>query len=101
MKSASATTLKITMIVLVRALCLTPASSTPVTASTMNIAGRLTTPPSSRGAEIAAGNVTPKTRSRNVLKYPPQPTATAATVTEYSSSRSQPMIQATSSPIVA
>ena len=70
-------------------------------ASTMNTAGRLNTPPSSGDLLIASGSATPKAASRKALTLPPQPTATAATDTPYSRIRSQPMIHATSSPIVA
>ncbi len=73
-------------------------------ASTMNTAGRLTTPPSPGGPAIDSGSVTPNRLSSSSLKYWPQPTATAATAateTEYSRIRSQPMIHAISSPIVA
>jgi len=70
-------------------------------ASTMNTAGRLTTPPSPGGPAIDSGSVTPNRLSSSSLKYWPQPTATAATETEYSRIRSQPMIHAISSPIVA
>jgi hypothetical protein len=45
--------------------------------------------------------VTPKVVSRKLLRLPPQPTATAATEMPYSRMRSQPMIQATTSPMVA
>ncbi len=64
-------------------------------------AGRLKTPPSPGGADSAAGMVTPMVPSSSSLRYSPQPTATAATDTPYSSIRHQPQTQATSSPIVA
>jgi hypothetical protein len=70
-------------------------------ATAMMTAGRLTMPPSSRGWEIASGSLTPNAESRNSLRLPPQPMAAAATETPYSSTRSQPMIQATISPRVA
>jgi hypothetical protein len=49
----------------------------------------------------ASGILMPKPVSRNSLRLPPQPTATAATAMPYSRIRSQPMIQATISPGVA
>ena len=67
----------------------------------MATAGRLNTPPSSGDVAIASGSAKPNVLSRNSLRLPPQPTATAATETPYSRIRSQPMIQATSSPSVA
>ena len=67
----------------------------------MKTAGRLTVPPSPGGPAIDSGSEMPKIVSRALLRYSPQPTATAATETPYSRIRSQPMIHATSSPIVA
>ncbi len=64
-------------------------------------AGALKMPPSPGGADSAAGRVTPMVPSRSSLRYSPQPTATAATETPYSSIRHQPQTQAISSPIVA
>ncbi len=90
-----------TMTALARADSRTPAISTPATASTTKTAGTLTLPPSPGGFAIDAGRLVPKTESRISLKYCPQPTAIAPTDSPYSSSRSQPMIQAASSPIVA
>ena len=99
--SSSTTSLTSTMIVLARALSLIPTISSAVTASTRNAAGRLTVPPSPGGSLSALGRVTPNSESSRLLRYCPQPTATAATDTPYSRMRSQPMIQATSSPSVA
>src|SRR4051812_20916614 len=90
-----------TMIVFVRVLLRTPEISRAATASTMNTAGTLTVPPSPGGLAIASGRVKPNAESSSSLKYWPQPTAIAATETPYSRIRSQPMIQATSSPSVA
>ena len=58
-------------------------------------------PPSSGEVAIDSGSAKPNALSRNSLRLPPQPTATAATDTPYSRIRSQPMIHATSSPSVA
>jgi hypothetical protein len=90
-----------TMIVLVRADSLTPAMSTAAMARITNTAGTLNVPPSPGARAIASGSVIENTESRMSLKYSPQPTAMAATESPYSSTRSHPMIQATSSPIVA
>src|SRR5437667_493617 len=53
------------------------------------------------GAAVSpAGSLRPKLPSR-LTKWPDQPTPTVAAPAAYSSTRSQPMIQATSSPMVA
>ena len=91
----------ITMTVLVRALSLIPAIRSAATPATSTTAGTFTLPPSPGGSAIEAGSVMPKSESSSSFRYAPQPTATAATETPYSRIRSQPMIQATSSPIVA
>ncbi len=71
-------------------------------ASTRNTAGRLNWPPDSPGGLASdSGSERPNSESSSSLKYCPQPTATAATESPYSMIRSQPMIHATSSPIVA
>ena len=51
-------------------------------------------------AESCAGIVMPK-RPSSETRWPDQPTPTVAAPAAYSSTRSQPMIQATSSPMVA
>src|SRR5690242_15845053 len=101
MKNVSTTSLSPTMTRLAPALSRTPRTSSSVIASTMNTAGRLKTPPSDGDLLIASGMLQPNAESRNALTLPPQPTATPATDTPYSRIRSQPMIQATSSPMVA
>src|SRR3954466_962928 len=100
-KNASTASLTKTIIVLKRALSRMPTQSTAVIASTMKTAGRLNEPPSPGGAASESGSVNPNSESARSLKYWPQPTATAATDTAYSRIRSQPMIQAASSPRVA
>ncbi len=90
-----------TMTVFVLAVSRTPRMSRAVTAATMSTAGRLKVPPVSGEVDSALGRVNPKVVSRKLLRLPPQPTATAATEMPYSRMRSQPMIQATSSPRVA
>ena len=67
----------------------------------MKTAGRLNLPPSPGGPASDSGSEIPNRLSIRSLKYWPQPTATAATETAYSRIRSQPMIQAISSPMVA
>jgi hypothetical protein len=67
----------------------------------MITAGRLTMPPSSGEVAKSSGIVKPNASCRKMLKFAPQPTATAAMDTPYSRMGSQPMIQATSSPRVA
>src|SRR4051794_13542662 len=101
MKIASTTSLMATITVFTRALWRTPAISSMVIASTTKTAGTLTSPPSPGGFAIAEGSDVLNAESSSSLKYWPQPTAIAATETPYSRIRSQPMIQATSSPIVA
>jgi hypothetical protein len=78
--------------------------------ATITIAGRFTTPavctnsPAALytigGPASAAGSWTPNFAS-TLWKYPDQPFATVADPTAYSRMRSQPMIQAKSSPSVA
>src|SRR5919112_5646066 len=99
--STSTLSLISTITVLALALSFTPRMSTAATASTRNAAGTLMMPPSPGGWVIASGSVTPNSVSSSSLRYSPQPTATAATDTPYSRIRSQPMIQASSSPSVA
>ena len=101
MKKASISSLTTTMTMFARAVSRTPRTSRNITATTIATAGRLRMPPSSRAVEIDSGSAKPNAFSRNSLRLPPQPTATAATETPYSRIRSQPMIQATSSPSVA
>nr|BFF03088.1 hypothetical protein GCM10020241_47630 [Streptoalloteichus tenebrarius] len=89
------------VVVVTAALSRMPPNSTTVASRTTIAAGTLMTPPSPGGAESASGMRKPSVDSKNELRYSPQPTATAATDTPYSSSRHQPQIQATSSPRVA
>jgi hypothetical protein len=63
--------------------------SRAVTATTMRTAGRLNVPPCSGEVDSASGILTPKAVSRNSLRLPLQPTATAATAMPYSRMRSQ------------
>jgi hypothetical protein len=101
MNRTSTASLTNTMTVLVLAVSRAPFISRAVTATTMRTAGRLKVPPCSGEVDRASGMRTPKAVSRNSLRLPPQPTATAATAMPYSRIRSQPMIQATTSPRVA
>src|SRR3954468_4048046 len=97
--TTSTTDLIATSNVFVSADCLMPITSSEATTRTMSAAGRLNRP--SGGGLISDGGMTiPKSRAK-LTKYPDQPTATVATLNAYSRIRSQPMIQATNSPIVA
>ena len=101
MNSSSTTIFSTTMTLLALVLSRTPRINTPVIARTRNAAGMLTIPPSPGGWLSASGSCQPNSVSSSELRYCPQPTATAATDTPYSRMRSQPMIQASSSPRVA
>ena len=101
MKKSSTASFVITMTVFERADSRMPAISTPATASTSSADGTFTSPPSPGGSEIDSLRLMPKSESSSSVRYAPQPTATAATETPYSRIRSQPMIQASSSPMVA
>lgn len=67
-KSARTATLIRTMTVFERALCFTPSTSTVVMASTRNTAGTFTMPPSSRGADMAAGSSEPNTSPTSTFR---------------------------------
>src|SRR3954452_9664963 len=101
MKKTSTTSLTAIMTRFAPALSRAPRTRSNLIATTMNTAGRLKTPASDGDLEFASGSWTWNAASRKALTLPPQPTATAATDTPYSRIRSQPMIHATSSPIVA
>ena len=95
-----------TMMPLTNADSCVPRMSSSDSARRMNIAGMFMMPcdavhrsRTANGA-IAYGTFNPM-YSRMRLKYSLQAIATVAAPTAYSSTRSQPMIQATSSPIVA
>src|SRR5260370_34752163 len=70
--------------------------------NTISNAGRfMIAPGTDNGACVhAGGRWIPKPR-RRIARYPDHPDATVAAPTAYSSTRSQPMIHATSSPILA
>ncbi len=109
---------RMTMTLLTRADSRMPMTRTPVAKRAMKIAGRLTlalkrspvcghpfaTSTVSQRRDVAVvsagGKWMPKPRKR-LTKYPDQPTDTVDAPIAYSSTRSHPMIQATSSPIVA
>src|SRR5213593_1455890 len=115
-------TLRITMRLLTRADSLIPITSTADISPTIPTAGRLMMAPVKfspgwahpttcaatcvavhncvGGAVRLAGMWTPNSPSRDT-KWPDQPTPTVAAPAAYSSTRSQPMIQAISSPMVA
>ena len=116
-------TLRTTITLLTLADSLIPTTRTTVIRSTMATAGRFTRAPVAwkpvpceqspacvvrsaashqrNGAPVSdLGRLTPKSL-RSSTKYPLQPTPTVLAPIEYSSTRSQPMIQAMSSPRVA
>jgi hypothetical protein len=88
MNSSSTASLTNTMMVFVLAVSRAPFMSRAVTATTMRTAGRLKVPPCSGEVDSASGILIPKAVSRNSLRLPPQPTATAATAMPYSRMRS-------------
>jgi hypothetical protein len=91
MNSSTTASLMATMTVLKRELSLTPRIMTAVRISTIAPAARLTVP----SPEMDPGIGTTE------AKYCAQPTETAAAPSANSSTRSQPMIQASSSPSAA
>src|SRR5205823_12880390 len=115
-------TLRTTIRLLTRADSLIPMTSTADISATMPTAGRLMMAPVRLspgwaqptawavtwamvhncvgGAVRLAGIRTPNSPSRDT-KWPDQPTPTVAAPAAYSSTRSQPMIQAANSPMVA
>src|SRR3954454_9825098 len=95
--SSTTAILMVTMIALTREEILMPSTSTAVTSKTISIAGMLNVASS---PAIEEGRWAPMLSSRDVA-YPDQPTATTAAASASSRIRSQPMIQAGSSPIVA
>src|SRR3954469_14321819 len=90
-------TLIATMTEVTRDDSLIPRMSTQVITATMNIAGMLNFAVS---PAIDSGRGLPRSPS-SWLRYPDQPTATVAAPRASSSTRSQPMIQATISPSAA
>ncbi len=89
-----------TITVLTVALSEAPRSSSSPDITTTAMAGTLTIPPSPGGCAIESGRAMLNV-ARNSLRYCPQPTATAATETPYSSIRHQPTTHAMTSPRVA
>src|SRR6267378_2519875 len=110
MNNSTTATLMNTITLLKLADSLIPTTSSVVTSPMMITAGRLKTAatcvPSGqvtivpRAAERAHGTSMCKS-CRNDTTYPDQPIATVTAPSAYSSTRSQPMIQAMSSPSVA
>jgi hypothetical protein len=98
MKIKTAASLTNTMTVLKRADSRTPIDSNTDSSSTMTMAGTLAMPPSSGALVSACGRCKPSS-SRILPKYPDQPMATVEVAMAYSRIRSQPMIQAISSPM--
>src|SRR5882672_5168796 len=104
-------TLSATIAELKRALSWMPLTSTAVTSKTISTAGRLITAPdatkcpvvasNSIGGPMSAGAKCQSNVAITCWKYEDQLLATVAAPTAYSSTRSQPMIHANSSPSVA
>ena len=99
-KTAIVSSFTVTIAALSLALCFTPAINMNMSARMMPMAGRLTIPPAAGPLVKYSGNPIPIAVSA-LLKYPLQPLATAATETPYSRIKSQPMIQAMTSPKAA
>ena len=99
MKAKTTHNLSTTRKSLKRALPFVPPAKKSERMTIMQMAGRLTTPPSAGQAQISGGRVQPMSASMRV-KYLLQETLTVTAATAYSNTRSQPIIQATSSPIV-
>src|SRR6185437_15359948 len=100
-----------TMMLLKRADSLMPITSSALMRAMSAMAVMLMMPPglrmmwnepsTARGAEVSdAGSLMPSSL-RKATKYPAHPTATVDAPKRYSRIRSQPMIQATNSPMVA
>ena len=110
MNSSTTASFTKTMTLLTFADSLMPMTSSVVMIAMMMTAGRLKTAvmvdPSARvtavprAADSAGGTVIPMSL-RNETTYPDHPIATVTAPSAYSSTRSQPMIQATISPSVA
>src|ERR1044071_9479502 len=105
MTASTIETLRMTMMPLTNADSRVPRMSSSVSTMRMNTAGMFMIPwtpsPDSNGEwRHWYGMPNPMT-SRILLKYSLHAIATVAAPTAYSSTRSQPMIHATSSPIVA
>ena len=93
-------TFRQTMMLFTQALSRVPRIRKTLISSTMPTAGRLTMPPSHGQAVSACGRSMPAP-ARKRTKYWLQEMLTVMAATVYSSTRSQPIIQAMSSPIVA
>ncbi len=106
MKTRMAAIFTSTMMSLARALSLMPYTSSQVSPMTTRKPGRLNhapvnSPPWMAGVVSACGNWIPSTPSIMCVTWAEKPTATAMLDTAYSSTRFQPIIQATNSPMVA
>src|ERR671914_1410294 len=95
--SRTTATLMVTMIALTREESLMPSTSRAVTTSTISIAGMLNV---AFSPAIDDGRWRPMLSSSD-WAYPDQPTATTAAPSASSRMRSQPMIHAGNTPIVA
>src|SRR5690554_2729104 len=91
-----------TMAALIRMLSRIPMINNPISTRMMPMAGKFTNPGSGAKGPLVSVAGKPRPIAVNaLLKYPDHPFATAATATPYSRIRSQPMIQASSSPNAA
>src|SRR5213082_431400 len=120
--SSTMATFRITMRLFTRADSLIPMTSTADISATIKTAGRLTIAPvrlspgcahptawaatcavvhSWVGGAVRLAGIRTPNRPSSDTKWPDQPTPTVAAPAAYSSTRSQPMIQAASSPMVA
>lgn len=100
MTSSTTTTLMATTTAVIRADSLVPTTRIAVRTMTSRKAIRSKVPPAS-GPDSATGMSQPRFVCMRWRTYPDQPTATTAVPRANSRTRSQPMIQAGSSPIEA
>ncbi len=100
MTSSTTATLMATTTAVMRAESFVPTTRITVSTRTSRNASRSKWPPAS-GPAREVGRVQPRLVSMRWRTYPDQPTATTAVPSANSSTRSQPMIQAGSSPIEA
>ena len=109
MKSKITVTLIKTIILLNLADSLIPTTNKVVIRTTMKTAGKLMNAPEAcqpftsktNGLWHMEGGITIPKSAKKLVTYPAHPTATVADPKRYSRIKSQPMIQATNSPMVA
>src|SRR4051812_44232829 len=110
MNTNTTPTFKLTIMALISAEPFVPRMMILVTSTTIKAAGRLMMPRTtspfaalevSNGDRMSCGGRYKPNQERNLVKYCDQLIATVAAPTAYSSIRSQPIIHAKSSPMVA